>query len=172
MNLLGEERIGNPSSNLIYWIELVASGVALYYAMQSLFFTKQPAHWRFAWAALAIIPIVLIAQWAVRLFAPQHIQLWISRLTYRQRLALYCLHCAVMIVFLGAGFALIFRPYAIFHGSDSRRLHDFLQWLWIDCLLLVGCFADLSGETRNIWGPRRPTRPSKEENTPSAAKAI
>jgi hypothetical protein len=140
---------------------MVVAGLLLYAGyLPSLL--KRPLGWQFAWIALAIIPIAAIIQYAMRLFAPQQIQRLIDRLTYRQRFGLYWLHYLAIISFLVAGIALLCLDFTL--GIDRHRGRDLLQWLWIDCLVLVMCLADLSAKTGNIWAPQKPARRLREEN--------
>ena len=109
-----------------------------------------------------IIPIAAVIQCETRIFAPQRIQVFIARLTYRQKLALFWLHYLAMIRFVVVGIALVWFEFA--PGAEGHRIRDLLQWLWIGFLLLVMCLADLSGRTENIWSPQKPTRLLTEEN--------
>ncbi len=52
---------------------------------------------------------------------------------------------------------------SIFFFPHSHQIHYFLQLLFIGCMILIVCIADLSGATANVWHPVKPTRPIRDE---------
>jgi hypothetical protein len=136
----------------MYWGVMVLAGLLLG-GGPWLSLSKLPSGWRFTWVVLAIVPLVALVQFATRIFAPWKIQGRLDRLTIPQRFALYRLHYLAVIAFFfigGVRICIHFVP-----GAHNRS--GFLPLLWITCILLVICIADLSGTTANVWRPIKPT---------------
>lgn len=133
---------------------MILAGLVVFFALwvSSLHLTLP---WRLGRIGLIVVPILAVFQGSVRMFAPQRMAAWWERRSIEQRVAIYWTHHLAIGVVFAAGLAFLLRG-GFFGSAGEDHLQKFLQWLWIDSILLVSCLADLSGTTRNVWRPTRP----------------